>query len=77
MRRLTAAVTWRELVVFYIVVAVAALLSVAWLARTPLFRAHLRGHGKDPGFESTRMEGRFPRNGGGYDYGDKRPLRDE
>jgi hypothetical protein len=63
-------------VVFYIILIVAAVLFALWFSRTPLFRAHIRGHGKDPGFGNTRMEGRFPRNGGSYDYGDKRPSND-
>jgi hypothetical protein len=57
--------------VFYVIVIVAVVLFALWLSRTNLFRAHIRGHGKDPGFDNTRMEGRFPRNGGSYDYGDK------
>lgn len=56
---------------FYIILIVVAALFVIWFCRTSLFRAHLHGHGKDPGFGNTRVEGRFPRNGGSYDYGDK------
>jgi hypothetical protein len=37
----------------------------AWFVRTPLFRAHLRS-GKDPGDAGTRVEGKYPGNGGGY-----------
>ncbi|WP_272950253.1 hypothetical protein [Nocardioides cynanchi] len=33
--------------------------------RTPLFRAHL-GHSKDPGESGTRVDGKFPGNGGSY-----------
>jgi hypothetical protein len=64
-------------VVFYVIVAVAVVVFMIWFARTPLFRAHLRGHGKDPGFGNTRMEGRFPGNGGSYDYGDKSRSYDD
>jgi hypothetical protein len=57
--------------VFYVIGIVAVVLFALWFSRTSLFRAHLHGHGKDPGFGNTRMEGRFPRNGGSYDYGDR------
>jgi hypothetical protein len=43
---------------------------VIWFVRTPLFRAHLRS-GKDPGDAGTRVEGKFPGNGGGYVYDDR------
>jgi hypothetical protein len=49
----------------------AAIVFLIWFVRTPLVRAHLRGRGKDPGFENTRAEGRYPGNGGGYYYGEK------
>lgn len=42
----------------------------AWFVRTPLFRAHLRS-GKDPGDAGTRVEGKYPGNGGGYVYDDR------
>jgi hypothetical protein len=53
--------------VFYGIVIVAALGFGTWFVRTPLFRAHLRS-GKDPGDAGTRVEGKFPTNGGDYDY---------
>ena len=56
-----------------VIFAVAAVVFVIWFLRTPLFRAHLRS-GKDPGFQNTRVEGRYPSNGGGYDYGDHKPT---
>jgi hypothetical protein len=56
----------------WLVIEIVAVVAVViWFVRTPLFRAHLRGRGKDPGFENTRNEGRFPGNGGGYYYGEK------
>jgi hypothetical protein len=58
---------------FYAIVVVAVGILGAWFVRTPLFRAHLHGHGKDPGIENSRAEGRYPSNGGGYDYGMKPP----
>ncbi|HEY3530702.1 MAG TPA: hypothetical protein VGK78_16260 [Nocardioides sp.] len=48
---------------------VAAIGAITWFVRTPLFRAHLR-HGKDPGDSGTRVEGKFPGNGGDYYYGE-------
>jgi hypothetical protein len=61
-------------IVIYII---AAVLVLIWAVRTPLVRAHLRGHGKDPGFENTRAEGRYPINGGGYYYGEKTHSYDD
>jgi hypothetical protein len=57
---------------FYIILVVAVVLFLFWFLRTSIFRAHLHGHGRDPGNDGTRMEGRFPGNGGSYDY-DGRP----
>ena len=56
--------------VFYGIAIGAAALFVALFVRTPLFRAHLRS-GKDPGEAGTRVEGKFPGNGGAYYYGDR------
>jgi hypothetical protein len=53
--------------VFYGIVIAGLVGFVAWFVRTPLFRAHLR-HGTDPGEAGTRVEGKFPRNGGDYYY---------
>ena len=50
---------------FYGIVVVAALGIGAWFVRTPLFRAHLR-RSKDPGDAGTRVDGKYPTNGGGY-----------
>jgi hypothetical protein len=51
---------------FYIIVIVAAIGFGAWWVRTPSFRAHFGGHGKDPGDSGTRVDGKFPGNGGSY-----------
>jgi hypothetical protein len=56
---------------FWGIVAVAAIGFAVWLVRSPLVRAHLRGHGSDPGEAGTRVDGKFPRNGGGYFYDGK------
>jgi hypothetical protein len=53
--------------VWYTILAVATVGFIIWLVRTPLFRAHLRGS-KDPGDAGTRVDGKFPSNGGGYYY---------
>ena len=54
-------------VIVYIVVAI---LGIIWFVRTPLFRAHLRS-GKDPGDSGTRVDGKYPLNGGGYHYDER------
>ena len=58
--------------VFYIFVAVAAVVFGLWFVRTPLFRAHLRG-GKDPGDSGTRVDGKYGGLGGTYNQPEKRP----
>jgi hypothetical protein len=55
-------------VIFDAIVVLGVLGGGWWFSRTSLFRAHLHGHGKDPGDAGTRVEGRFPRNGGDYYY---------
>jgi hypothetical protein len=57
--------------VLWVIGIVAVLGCAICFSRTKLFRAHLHGHGKDPGFGNTRMEGRFESTGRTYDYGDK------
>jgi hypothetical protein len=42
-----------------------------WFVRTPLFRAHLRGRGADPGEQGTRMEGKYGGLGGTYNRMEK------
>ena len=59
--------------VFYSIVIVGGILFVIWFVRTPLFRAHLRGHGTDPGDRGTRTEGKFGALGGTYNRPEKRP----
>ncbi len=51
--------------VFYGIVIVAVIGFGTWFVRTPLFRGHLH-RGKDPGDSGTRVDGKFPGNGGGY-----------
>jgi hypothetical protein len=53
--------------VFYGIVGVAVIAGGIWFVRTPLFRAHLR-HGADPGDSGTRVDGKYPGNGGSYYY---------
>jgi hypothetical protein len=36
-----------------VVLAIAFIVFTAWFIRTPLFRAHLHGHWKDPGQGGT------------------------
>ena len=55
--------------VFYGIVIVAALGFGTWFVRTSLFRAHVRDS-LDPGDAGTRVDGKFPGNGGGYHYFD-------
>ena len=43
--------------VFYVIVGVAAIAFLAWFVRTPSFRHHLRGKGKDPGQAGWHAEG--------------------
>ena len=52
--------------VFWGIVIVAVVAFLIWFARTPLFRAHRHGHGRDPGEQGTRMEGKFPPTGGRF-----------
>lgn len=43
---------------FYLIAALAAIGSMVWFVRTPLFRAHLRpGNGKAPDQEQLRTGG--------------------
>jgi hypothetical protein len=59
-------------VVFYIVVIVAVVAFAFFVSRTSLFRAHLHGHGKDPGDSGTRTEGKYSSIGGTYNRPEKR-----
>ena len=43
--------------VWYGILIVAAIAFVAWLVRTPSFRHHVRGRGKDPGQFGSHAEG--------------------
>jgi hypothetical protein len=43
--------------IFYGIVIVAAIVIVTWFVRTPLFRQHRRGGGKDPGQAGSRGVG--------------------
>jgi hypothetical protein len=43
--------------VFYIIVIVLAVAFIAWFVRTPSFRHHMRGRGKDPGQAGGHAEG--------------------
>jgi len=43
--------------VFYGIVIVAAIAFFSWFVRTPSFRQHLRGKGKDPGQAGWHAEG--------------------
>ena len=54
-------------IAIYIVAAIGA---IVWFVRTPLFRAHLRSP-KDPGDAGTRVDGKYPQNGGGYHYDER------
>jgi len=58
--------------VFWGIVIVAAVALVIWFVRTPLFRAHLHGHGRDPGEQGTRVEGKYGALGGTYNAPGKR-----
>jgi hypothetical protein len=53
--------------VFYGIVGGATIVFGVWFVRTPLFRAHLHGHGGDPGDQGTRVEGTYGALGGRYD----------
>jgi hypothetical protein len=50
---------------FVIVLIALAIAFIVWFVRTPLFRAHLRGHAKDPGWD-TSMRDRNPGNPSGH-----------
>ena len=52
--------------VFWSIVAVVGLVATVWFVRTPLFRAHRNGHGRDPGDRGTRVEGKYGQLGGTY-----------
>lgn len=52
--------------VFYTVLAVALIGFVVWFVRTPSFRAHRRGRGKDPGATGTRVSGSYGEFGSFY-----------
>lgn len=52
--------------VWLIVLVVAVILAIVGFVRTSLFRAHLRGHGRDPGEQGTRVEGKYGALGGTY-----------
>jgi hypothetical protein len=43
--------------VWYGILIVAAIAFVAWFVRTPSFRHHVRGRGKDPGQAGWHAEG--------------------
>lgn len=43
--------------VWYGIVIVAAIAFIAWFVRTPSFRQHRRGRGKDPGQAGWHAEG--------------------
>jgi hypothetical protein len=58
--------------VFWVVVIVAAVVFVVWFMRTSLFRAHLHGHGRDPGDQGTRTEGKYGALGGTYNRPENR-----
>jgi hypothetical protein len=58
--------------IFYGIVIVAVLAFAAWFVRTPLFRAHRHGHGRDPGEQGTRMDGKYGGLGGTYNRPEKR-----
>jgi len=58
--------------VFWGIVIVAVVAFLIWFARTPLFRAHLRGQGRDPGEQGTRVEGKYGALGGTYNAPGKR-----
>lgn len=58
--------------VFWGIVALAAVVGTVWFVRTPLFRAHRRGHGRDPGEQGTRVEGKYGALGGTFNKPEKR-----
>jgi hypothetical protein len=58
--------------VFWIIVAVVAVVGTIWFVRTPLFRAH-RNHGRDPGDSGTRVEGKYGPLGGTFNKPERRP----
>jgi len=51
---------------FYVSAAIVVIVFLIWFSRTNLFRAHRHGHGRDPGEQGTRMEGKFPPTGGRF-----------
>jgi hypothetical protein len=57
--------------VFWIIVIVAVIAFAIWFVRTPIFRAHVRGSGRDPGESGTRVEGKYGRLGGTFNRPDK------
>jgi hypothetical protein len=59
--------------VFYGMVIAAVVAFGIWAARSPLVRAHRRGHGRDPGEQGTRMDGKYGALGGTYNKPEKRP----
>ncbi len=58
--------------VFWSIVAVVVVVGTVWFVRTPLFRAHRHGHGRDPGEQGTRVDGKFPSLGGSFNRLEKR-----
>jgi hypothetical protein len=52
--------------VWYTILAVAVIGFVVWFVRTPSFRAHRHGGGKDPGDAGTRVSGMYGEYGASY-----------
>jgi hypothetical protein len=61
-----------HVMVFWGIVGLAAVVGTVWFVRTPLFRAHLHGHGRDPGDRGTRVEGKYGPLGGTFNKPEKR-----
>jgi hypothetical protein len=59
--------------VWYTILIITFIAFVAWFVRTPLFRAHRNGRGRDPGEQGTRMDGKYPTTGGSFNRPEKRP----
>ena len=52
--------------VLYTILALAIIGFLVWFVRTPSFRAHRRGGGKDPGSAGTRVSGMYGEFGSTY-----------